>query len=142
MILLAPTTTISSPRSMRPYRRLSSHPSHTQIVTLQPHGACVPLLATTTQRTARMRDNGAQRKRSHLLPEATFPIADIASTPIRTSVPYRATEVRTGDSRNPARPRMISATKAQSPTAISLACHPKRRDQEERQEQGPPERSQ
>ena len=121
MILLAPTTTTSSPRSMRPYRQTSSHLCHTQILTLQPHGACVPLLATTRQRTARMRDNGAQRKRSHLLFEATFPIADRASTPMRTSVPYRATEVRTGDSRNPARPRMISAAKAQSPTASALA---------------------
>ena len=112
---------VHTPRKTHKLLAIAVNCGPLKILAVQPHGAYVPLLATTRQRTARMRDNGAQRKRSHLLPDATFPIADRASTPMRTSVPYRATEVCAGDSRNPARPRMTSAAKAQSPTAIALA---------------------
>ena len=92
-----------------------------QILALQPHGAWKPLRAITRDRTPRASAKGAQRKRSHLLGEATLPIADRAKTPIRTKVPYRPKEPCAGDSRNPARPRMISAAKVQIPTASALA---------------------
>jgi hypothetical protein len=75
----------------------------------QPHGTtCVLLVAATRLSAARMKAVGPQRKRSHLLFEAAFMMADRAITPTRTNVPHRAKTGDTSETRKPERLRMMS----------------------------------
>src|ERR1039457_6759652 len=71
--------------------------------------------------TARISAAGAQRKRSQLLCEAKFISAARRFTPNRIHVPHRAKAGGSGETWDPARPRMISAASIQTPTANALA---------------------
>ncbi|GEM_PF-5720618 len=80
-----------------------------------------PLSATTRHSPARISATGAHRKRSQLLCEAKFMSAARRFTPNRIHVPHRAEAGGSGETWNPARPRMIKAASTQIPTATALA---------------------